>query len=120
MNPFGDFANGWIEIPVNNGQLTPDTNGNLQSATTVKKIPCFFKGIAATGDRSTLGGVAPTSYRVAGYLTETLPDKFALPQRVKAEVMGAVGEIEISPSLPKVMGTETITGTHIVGVFNQK
>lgn len=120
MNPFGDFANGWIELPTSNGQLTPDVNGNLQPVINVERIPCFFKGISATGDRSTLGGVAPVSYRVAGYLTETLPDKFALPQRVRAEVMGAIGEIEVIPSLPKVMGTEGITGTHIVGVFNQK
>ena len=120
MNPFNDFANGWIELPVSNGQLQPDANGNLQPVLTMKRIPCFFKGISATGDRSTLGGVAPVSYRVAGYLTETLSDKFSLPQRVKAEVMGAVGEIEVTPSLPKVMGTEGVTGTHIVGVFNQK
>ena len=121
MNPFNEFANGWIELPITNGQLHPDTNGNLQPVIILKRIPCFFKGISsATGDRSTLGGVAPISYRVAGYLTETLPDKFALPQRVKAEVMGAIGEIEVTPSLPKIMGTEWVTGTHIVGVFNQK
>ena len=119
MNPFNDFTNGWIELPVSNGQLQPDANGNLQLIT-MRRIPCFFKGISATGERSTLGGVAPVSYRVAGYLTETLPDKFSLPQRVKAEVMGAIGEIEVTPSLPKIMGTEWVTGTHIVGVFNQK
>lgn len=120
MNPFNDFANGWIELPIGNGQLQPDASGNLHPATTIKRIPCFFKGVAVTGDRSTLGGIATVSYRVVGYLAETLPDKFALPQRVKAEVMGAIGEIEVIPSLPKVMGTESVTGTHIVGVFNQK